>query len=207
VLISLQLAALDSGEPVLWYANRACGFVLLALLTLTTTAGVLAGALPGTRDWPRAATQSLHRNLGLLSVLFLVVHIASAVIDEFVDIRWWQALVPFTSPYERGWLGIGVVALDLILAVALTSLARPRINHQVWQRIHWFSYAAWLLGMIHGIGMGTDASSRWGLGISIGCAVMVAVAVGVRLVTARSAPPRAGAPTAEPVQVGRRVSR
>jgi methionine sulfoxide reductase heme-binding subunit len=96
-MLSAAVTTVTEEAPVLWYANRGSGFVLLLLLTITTVAGVLAGAVPGSRDWPRAATQAMHRNVGLLSAAFLAVHAATTVVDEFVDVRWWQALVPFTS--------------------------------------------------------------------------------------------------------------
>lgn len=203
---AVPAAALAEGAPVLWYANRASGFVLLALLTLSTAAGVLAGSVPGTTSWPRAATQSLHRNLGLLSMVLLVVHATTSVVDEFVDIRWWQAFVPFTSAYQRVWLGLGVVALDLLIAVVITSMVRGRMGHGVWRGVHLTAYAAWVLGAVHGLLMGTDSGSRWGLVMSTVCAMVVACAVGARLVSARSAPPSAAAPTADPVRVGRRMS-
>jgi sulfoxide reductase heme-binding subunit YedZ len=192
--------------PVLWYANRGSGFVLLVLLTVTTVAGVLAGAVPGSREWPRAATQAMHRNVGLLSTAFLTVHIVTAVSDEFVDIKWWQAIVPFTSSYERNWLGLGVVAFDLILAVIITSLLRHRLGVRLWRGIHLFSYVAWALGAVHGLSMGTDATTRWGFAFNGVCALAVAAAIGARLMTARSTPPSAGVPTAEPVSVRRTIS-
>jgi methionine sulfoxide reductase heme-binding subunit len=192
--------------PVLWYANRGSGFVLLGLLTVTTVAGVLAGAVPGSREWPRAATQAMHRNIGLLSAMFLAVHVITTVVDEFVDVRWWQAIIPFTSTYERQWLGLGVVALDLILAVILTSLVRHRLGHRVWHGIHLLSYFAWVLGVVHGLAMGTDATTRWGVAFTAVCAMAVAVAIGARLVSARTAPPPAGVATTEPVSVRRTLS-
>jgi DMSO/TMAO reductase YedYZ heme-binding membrane subunit len=198
--------AVTEEAPVLWYANRGSGFVLLALLTVTTVAGVLAGAAPGTREWPRAATQAMHRNIGLLSALFLAVHVVTTVVDEFVDVRWWQALVPFTSTYERVWLGLGVVALDLILAVILTSMLRHRLGHRLWHGVHVLAYFAWALGVVHGLAMGTDATTRWGVVFTAVCAMAVAVAVGARLVSARTAPPPSGVTTTEPVRVPRTLA-
>ena len=58
---------------------------------------------------PRFVTQAVHRNIALLAVLLLVVHVIAAVVDEFVEIRWWHALVPFTSSYQRVWVGLGAV--------------------------------------------------------------------------------------------------
>jgi len=199
----VQAAGLVEEAPVLWYANRGSGFVLLGLLTITTVAGVLAGAVPGSREWPRAATQAMHRNVGLLSATFLALHVVTTVVDEFVDVRWWQAIVPFTSGYERIWLGLGVVGLDLILAVIITSMLRHRLGHRLWRGIHVLSYLAWALGTVHGLAMGTDAGTRWGVAFAAVCTMAVAVAVGARLVSLRSAPPSAGAPKANPVTTHR----
>jgi sulfoxide reductase heme-binding subunit YedZ len=199
-------AVVTEDAPVLWYANRASGFVLLALLSATTVAGVLAGAVPGSREWPRAATQAMHRNIGLLSAAFLAVHVVAVVVDEFVDLKWWQAIIPFTSAYEHNWIGIGVVALDLMLAVIITSLLRHRLGHRTWRGIHLLSYGAWALGAAHGLAMGTDATTRWGVAFTAVCALAVAAAIGARLMSIRSAPPSAGVPTQEPVSVRRTIS-
>ena len=103
-----HLAALILDGPLLWYVNRASGVVLLALLTLTVLLGVssMRGAA-GTRV-PRFAVQALHRNTGLLALVMLGLHIASAVLDEYVDIRWWQGVVPGACATNRpgsrwGW--------------------------------------------------------------------------------------------------------
>lgn len=205
MLTTLAQAAAAESAPVLWYANRGSGFVLLALLTLTTTSGVLAGAVPGTRGWPRAAGQAMHRNIGLLSVVFLAIHVVTAAIDEFVDIRWWHTLVPFTGEYQQPWLGLGVVGLNLIVAVIVTSLARHRMIHRWWRGVHMFTYVAWALGIVHGLGMGTDAGARWGLSFSVICALVVAGAAGARLVSAGAQPPTAAASTEDPVLVDRRI--
>ena len=97
-----------SQDPLLWYVNRSTGLVLLALLTITTVLGVLSasrGGGPGApRSVPRFVPQAVHRSLGLLSVLLLGCHIASAVLDEYVDIRWWHAFVPADLHYRPVWL-------------------------------------------------------------------------------------------------------
>src|SRR6478752_4207545 len=105
--------------PFLWYLNRSTGLVLLVLLTASTVLGVLAMNGRAGRGLPRFVTQALHRNLVLL-----VVHVASAVADTFVDIRWWQAFVPVGATYLPLWLGLGTVSLDLMALVVLTSLLR-----------------------------------------------------------------------------------
>jgi len=152
--------------PTLWYANRATGVVLVGLLTLSTGIGVVSTARAGSARWPRFATQALHRNVSLLAMVMLVLHIASAVIDTYVNIRWFDALVPFIGTYERVWLGIGTVSCDILIVVVLTSMLRQRMNHLRWRVIHLSAYVAWAIGVVHGLGIGTDAFTTWGMSVT-----------------------------------------
>jgi DMSO/TMAO reductase YedYZ heme-binding membrane subunit len=202
----LTATGLLEDAPVLWYANRASGVVLLVLLTIATVAGVLAAIAPGSQGWPRMATQALHRNVALLAMVFLGVHIATAVADEFIDIRWWHSVVPFAAAYDRAWLGLGAVAVDLMIAIIVTTSVRRRLGHGPWRAVHVTAYAAWAFGAAHGVGIGTDGTTRWGLAVTAGCLAAVAIATGARLAAVRRRPPAAGAPTARPVAVGRRAA-
>ncbi len=167
--------------PALWFANRGTGFVLLVLLTLSTVLGVLSTARFSPRLWPRMLTQGLHRNVSLLAVTFLGAHVVTAVVDTFVDIRWYDAFVPFGGRYMPLWLGYGAVALDLLIAVTVTSLVRHKMSHKPWRVVHLLAYGAWGLGLLHGLQMGTDASTQWGAAISYGCIAVVLAAVVARL--------------------------
>lgn len=166
--------------PALWFANRGTGFVLLVLLTLSTMLGVLSTARVTSRLWPRMLTQGLHRNVSLLAVTFLAAHVTTAVVDTFVDIRWWNAFVPFSGTYEPLWLGFGSFALDLLIAVTATSVLRHRMSHKPWRAVHVMAYAAWAIGLIHGMQMGTDAATAWGAALNYGCIAAVSVAVVAR---------------------------
>lgn len=169
--------------PLLWYLNRSTGLVILVLLTCTTVLGLLStGGRPG--GWlPRFVTQSVHRNLALLSVMMLAAHITTAVADTYVDIRWWQALLPVGASYQPLWLGLGAVAFDLIVVVVATSLLRHHLSQRIWRGVHALSWVAWVLGVAHGIGIGTDVRSgaAWAVTPTVVCVGVVAVAAGVRL--------------------------
>lgn len=177
------MLALFSDGKTLWYAMRAAGVVLVVLLTASTALGVFSTARAGSRRWPRFATQALHRNVSLIASLLLVVHIVCAVLHEFVDIRWWDAFVPFLGPYEPLWIGLGAVATDLMIVIVITSLVRERLQHRGWRIIHLFSYVAWVIGVVHGLGIGTDSFTAWGLSISAVSIGVVATFGVVRLVT------------------------
>ena len=167
--------------PALWFANRGTGFVLLVLLTFSTMLGVLSTSRVSLRLWPRMLTQGLHRNVSLLAVTFLAAHVVTAVVDTFVDIRWYDAFVPFGGRYMPLWLGYGAVALDLLIAVTVTSLVRHKMSHKPWRVVHLLAYGAWGLGLLHGLQMGTDASTQWGAAIIYGCIAVVLAAVVARL--------------------------
>ncbi len=188
-------AVLDG--PLLWFLNRGTGITLMVLLSASTALGVLAlggrvGGKGGSR-LPRFVSQKLHRNLALLSIVALVVHVLTAVVDTYVDIRWWQAIVPFGATYEPLWLGLGAVSLDLVLVVVITTMLRGRLGQRTWRTVHYASWGAWLSGVVHGIGIGTDLRqpstwATWATVPTLASIGVVAAALGYRLLRGRREP-------------------
>ena len=152
-----------------WYLTRGTGVVSLILLTAVTTLGILSAIRWAPSGTPRFVVQRIHRNLSLLSVVFIVIHIATAVLDAFAPIRWIDAVVPFRSAYRPLWLGLGAVAFDLLIAVAVTSLIRARLGYRVWRAVHWTSYGLWAIAVFHGLGIGSDAKQLWMVGLTAVC--------------------------------------
>ena len=175
----------------LWYASRATGVVTLVLLTAVVVLGMLVnrqGRLPGL---PRFAVTGLHRNISLLSVVFLAIHVLTAIADPYVTIGWAATVIPFASPYKPFWLGLGAVSLDLIAALILTSLARAWMSRRAWRSIHWLAYAAWPLAVGHSIGSSTDMHSGVMLGVLFGGVLAASGAAAWRLSSAARQIPRA----------------
>ncbi len=170
-------------DILLWYATRGAGVVSLLLLTGVVVLGVLSVHRFEMAGWPRFLTVGLHRNVSLLAVVFLALHILTAVVDPFTNLGWVAALVPFGSYYRTFWLGLGTIAADLVAAIVVTSLLRGFIGAGAWRLVHWVAYAAWPVAVLHGIGTGTDAGSAWLLAIQVLCALAVAAAVALRLLT------------------------
>jgi len=174
-----------------WYASRATGIVTLLLLTAVLVLGILVnrqGRLPGL---PRFAVTDIHRNLSLLAVTFIAIHVLTAVLDTYVHIPLLSAVIPFASGYERLWLGLGAISLDLMLAMIVTSLVRGRLNRVLWRAIHLLAYASWPIAFAHSIGSSKDLQQGWLLYMAIGCALIVAAAVIWRLAHAARQVPRA----------------
>lgn len=167
--------------PLLWFLNRGTGIVLLVLMTLSVVLGILSARSRAGRGTPGFVRNVVHRNVALLSVAMLTVHVVSAVVDSYVDIRWWDAVVPWGGLYQPLWLGLGALAFDLLLAITLTSLLRTRLPHAAWRFVHWASYLAWAIAVVHGLGIGTDSDATWSVMITAGCVVAVALAVALRV--------------------------
>jgi hypothetical protein len=128
-----------ASTPALWYLARGSGTVSLGLLTLTVVLGITTSVRWATRRWPRLVVAGLHRNLSLLSLVFLGLHITTVVVDGYVPIRWLDAVVPFASSYHPLWLGLGALAFDILAALVVTSLLRVRLGHRVWRAVHWLN--------------------------------------------------------------------
>jgi methionine sulfoxide reductase heme-binding subunit len=184
-----------AGPSPLWYLSRGTGAVTLVLLTATVVLGI-AGSL----RWrpagglPRFLVDGLHRNLSLLVVVLLAVHVLTALLDPFAHLRAVDAVVPLASSYRPLWLGLGALALDLLIALVVTSLLRARLGLRSWRAVHWAAYACWPVALLHGLGTGTDASATWLQALAAICVAAVAVAIVNRIARARAGAPalRAG---------------
>lgn len=178
---------------LLWYATRAVGEVALVFLTLVVALGVMAAARLGGRRVPRFVIAGLHRNLTLVGLGFLVVHIAAAVLDTYAPIHLAAAVVPFGSAYRPIWLGLGALAFDTLLVLTATSLLRARIGLRRWKTLHWTAYACWALALVHALGTGTDIRTPLLLILTGLCGAAVLAAVAWRISLPGPAGVRAGA--------------
>jgi methionine sulfoxide reductase heme-binding subunit len=168
--------------PGLWYATRAAGIVTLLLLTATTALGLVTAGRASTRRWPRFLIIGLHRNISLLALVFLGLHIGTTVLDSYTSIGIQDALIPFLSGYHRLWLGLGAIASDFLIALSITSALRQRIGHRFWRVVHWFGYLCWPVAMTHGLAMGTDRSQNWVFFLAVACGGAVLAAGVVRVI-------------------------
>jgi len=163
--------------PMIWYFSRASGIVTLLLFTVVMAFGIMTATRVGGAPVPRFAVAELHRRLSLLGVVFLAIHVFTTVIDTYVNVGIVAAFVPFTSHYKTLWVAMGALALDLMIAVIITSLLRNRMSHATWRAIHWISYLAWPIALIHSIFIGTDIRFGWMDLIVAACVALVGAAL------------------------------
>src|SRR5579864_5123867 len=176
------LAAAAASQPSwFWYATRGLGTALLIVLTGTVVLGIVTSTRWIGQATPGFVAADLHRNLSLLALVLLAAHIVTTVLDPFAHISVRDVIIPVGAQYRPIWLGLGVVAMEIMVAVAATSLLRDRIGPRLWRLVHWAAYASWPLALIHGLGTGSDARAPWLVSLSASCAAAVVVAIGERL--------------------------
>ncbi len=173
----------------LWYLTRGTGLTALILVTASVLIGIAASMRAGGTRMPRFVVSGLHRNVSLLTVAFIVVHVVTTVADAYAPITFVDAVVPFISAYRPIWLGLGALAFDIILALVITSLVRVRIGLKTWRGIHWFAYACFPITVVHALGTGSDASQHWLLAVVAGCVGVVGIAILARLWQVRTQRP------------------
>jgi len=171
----------SSGPSTYWYLTRSTGAVALILLTISVVLGVLDVNRWTTPHLPRFVIDGLHRNVSMLVLVFIALHVITSVLDSFAPIALSDAVLPFLGIYRPFWLGLGALAFDLLIAIAVTSFLRRRLGHRVWRITHWLAYACWPVALLHGLGTGSDVRNGWMLALSAACILAVLCAVAFRI--------------------------
>jgi len=151
-----------------WIVSRAAGIAALLLSSVSVSAGLLMrtrllkGRLPDARV--------THEALSLATLAALAVHGLALLGDGYLRPSLGDVAVPFLSGYRTVWTTTGIVAFWIMAALGLSYYARAHIGVQRWRSMHRFVAVAWILGVAHSLGEGTDAGQTWFL-------VMTAIAV------------------------------
>jgi DMSO/TMAO reductase YedYZ heme-binding membrane subunit len=181
---------------MLYYA----GVFALVGLTASVGAGLLATDRIFMTPGHRVMAQAVHRAVSFAALAFLVIHIVTEILAQRVHVI--DAFIPFLSPYRTFYIGLGTIASDLILLVVVTSILRKRYAARGrawrWRAIHYASYAAFVLGVLHGLLGGREAKPYvdWSYGFAIAATALALVvrflALSLRPDRSLSAPPGAG---------------
>jgi Ferric reductase like transmembrane component len=179
-------------NAVTWETARAGGLISYVLLTAAVSLGlVLRNRWQSTR-WPRLITNELHGYVSLLALVFIAVHVSAVAIDPFTHFGLTAVLLPFASHYRPLWMGLGIVALYLLLAVWVSTRLRTRIGHRLWRQIHLLAFGVYGAATLHGLGTGSDTRTLWAVALYTTSVLLVATLLAVRLLapSGRDARPR-----------------
>ena len=167
-----------------WYIARAGGMLAFTLLTASVVLGLLLSRRDHFKSWPRFVLEDVHRFVSLLAGTFIVVHVGSLLFDSYLPFSLTNVLVPGTAPYRPLSLAAGVVAAELLVALAVTNHYRNSLPRTFWRRAHYLNFAVWLLAFVHGIFAGTDATTPWGVALYLASAATVGALVAGRFLPA-----------------------
>jgi methionine sulfoxide reductase heme-binding subunit len=162
----IAAASLDQSSS-LWTLVRVSGTVDLVLLTVSIGLGIIVIGEGSVRGAPRFVFRHLHRDVSLIALSLLAAHIIASVLLVHLDIV--PTVVPFASSVRRIYLGLGVLAADLMAVIVVTSALRHRLRLRRWRFVHWSAYVAWVGAVVHGAAPGTDRGIPWVATLDVLC--------------------------------------
>lgn len=144
-------------SPLTWYVARASGIVLFVItwLMMVSGLGMTTRLLP--RSLGRSLVLSVHAWTFHLWYGFLLLHVVSIALDPTVDYGARELLVPFTDTTGEPWVGLGIVAAQLLLVVGGSALLRQVFGFAIWRALHYLAVPGFVAGLAHGIGAGSDS--------------------------------------------------
>jgi sulfoxide reductase heme-binding subunit YedZ len=159
-----MVIATSAAPHLFWITSRAAGTAALLMSSASVCIGLLMGGrFVKKRGYDLRVT---HEALSLATLAAIVVHGLSLVGDHFLHPSVLDVTVPFVSSYKTFWTSMGIVAGWSLTVLALSYYVRDRIGSQRWRRLHRFTALAWILGLVHSLGEGTDAGTEWFLAIA-----------------------------------------
>ena len=177
-------------DPTFWLLARASGLTAYVLLTASILAGLVVKSKPFGKAVKPATTVDLHKILALLGLSMLALHGVALVLDETIEIGIGALVVPGLAPYRPLWTAMGVLAGELMLLVYVSFPLKKRIGHKNWRRLHWATYATFLMGTAHGVMAGSDSGQPWAIALYLAAVGAVAFATAWRALVKPAMPPR-----------------
>jgi cytochrome b561 len=153
-----MIAALDS--RTWWWVTRAAGIVAWVVVGAAVVWGLLASTKMIRRRGAPAWILDLHRYLGTLTIVFVVIHVAAIWLDSFVNFDTKQLFVPFTASWRPHAVAWGIFSTYLLVAIQTTSWAMRKLPRKLWHRVHLLSIPMLAMATVHGFLAGTDRANR-----------------------------------------------
>jgi len=157
--MQITTLATATGPHIFWITSRAAGIAALILSSVSVCVGVLMSTRLRARRG--AEMRVAHEALSLATLAALVVHGLTLLGDSFLHPSLADVAIPFASSYKTFWTSAGIVSFWALALLGLGYYLRGRIGVQRWRRLHRLTALAWLLGLAHALGEGTDAGQTW----------------------------------------------
>jgi sulfoxide reductase heme-binding subunit YedZ len=103
----------------------------------------------------------LHEALSIATIAALLVHGLSLLGDKYMHPSLADIALPLHWSYKTGFSSLGIVAGWTLILLGPSYYVRRVIGQKRWVKLHRFTALAWIAGIVHAIGEGTDAGSAW----------------------------------------------
>lgn len=144
-----------------WLASRASGLVAFALITVSVGIGLAMAGKVMRRPGLSKKLMRIHEHTALAGLIAIGVHGVTLLGDPWLNPGVAGVAVPFAMGYETLFTGLGVIAGYLAAALGLSYYVRKRIGTRFWRKAHRATVVVYVLGLVHALGAGTDASAVW----------------------------------------------
>ena len=142
-----------------WVTSRAAGSAALLLSSISVSVGLLMGGKLMRGRGPDLRVT--HEALSMATLIAIVVHAGALLGDGYLHPGIADITIPFVSSYKTLWMSAGIVAGWAMVLLGLSYYVRGRIGQARWRMLHRFTALAWILGVAHSLGEGTDSGQRW----------------------------------------------
>jgi methionine sulfoxide reductase heme-binding subunit len=151
----------DPTQYIWWLVSRAAGIVALGLISLSVLIGLtMATKILRRPGLPRKLAR-LHEHVALVALAAIALHGVSLLGDRWLRAGLSGIIVPFSMSYRPLFTGLGIIAAYLAALLGLSFYVRRTIGTRLWRKLHRATVAVWVLGVVHTLGSGTDASTVW----------------------------------------------
>jgi sulfoxide reductase heme-binding subunit YedZ len=175
------MLATDLTTHFFWITSRAAGTVALVLASASVGVGLAISGRFGKGRGPEL--RITHEALSLAAIAALVLHAVTLLGDTYFHPTIADLVIPFHMNYKEPYMAIGIIGGWGMIIFGLSYYVRNRIGINRWKMLHRLSAVAWILGVVHTLGEGSDAGETWFLAV-VGIAVIpVALLLIARMIT------------------------
>lgn len=144
-----------------WLASRASGLVALVLVTVSVFLGLMMAGKVMRRPGLSKKLMAIHEQTALAGLVAIAVHGIALLGDPWLHPGIAGVTVPFALGFKTFFTGLGVIGGYLAALLGLSYYVRRRIGAKLWRKAHRATVLVYLLGLVHALGAGSDASAVW----------------------------------------------
>jgi sulfoxide reductase heme-binding subunit YedZ len=174
---------LQDPDLLYWVVGRVSGLSCYAALSISVLSGLTIRSRSGAAWTGRKPLVALHEYTTVLWMPLGLIHVQALLLDHISALSVWDAVIPFRAGYGTVGIGLGSIAFDLIVLLAITTWARRFLSPAAWLFIHRLAYPAFVFQFLHSVLSGTDFSQPPIAIFTWGCAAALAVAGAARVST------------------------